>query len=390
MSLFGKILIFFNIVAALVVGWLFIQDYALRQQWAYAVYRQELVLKGLPVTDKEEDKQGNLLFHDLDEKALTDLFKGQNPVRTQKEEVERVRTQYQNKINGTQAVSIVNPLEPDKKLDLQTKLQKLAWAQRPFTVSASRREGLDRLITAGNDDRLDDLKGVFDAKFEEELSKMDPAKRREAITDRLQKDWDDEFQTAERKEDFGEKRRLYARLLFGMVELSVDEESAKAPPDKKAEVSRRDLIGNAAYKRAIVVVGVEQARKELDAESQAMEGMTVAIGAGMANDRDLFYQQHAALVSQLLAAADELQDRRLELAREREKVQAHEESVKVTRIKVKELQDRLEDRQKATRALLDQQAKMEQQLFKQLQEFRDATQMNFELIEEIRKLEKGR
>jgi hypothetical protein len=110
----------------------------------------------------------------------------------------------------------------------------------------------------------------------------------------------------------------------------------------------------------------------------------------MLRDRALFAQQHAALFSRLQSAADELIERRLELEREKERTQAQQEVLNVRRKQVEELQMKLEERQKATRALLVEQEKMEQALFKAQQQFRDATRDNHALEREVRTLEKGR
>src|SRR5262245_25909534 len=161
MSLLGKILTFLNVVAALVFCYLLVVDYARRQHWTYAVYRHDLRLKGLPLTKDDRDVQGNLLVSDLDKTTLNEVFgsPGDHPTN-QLDAVERDKRALQQKIDGELTLSVSNPLDPNGKLELATKIQKLAWALRPLAVTAERREGLNRLI-ADKDNPLTQLRDAF-------------------------------------------------------------------------------------------------------------------------------------------------------------------------------------------------------------------------------------
>jgi hypothetical protein len=90
MSLLGKILAVLNILA--VIAFLIIggMAYSKRQAWAYLGFRAELMSDGIPLDDKELDKEGYPRKDKLHEKTVAELFGGE-PVHTQVKEVERVK-----------------------------------------------------------------------------------------------------------------------------------------------------------------------------------------------------------------------------------------------------------------------------------------------------------
>lgn len=94
MSMAGKILAVFNILAALAAFIYFLPtDWGTRQSWAYSYYRHELVLDGLPLDKEQKDTEGYLLVDKLSENTKRQIFQsaGGNPVNTQMDEIERVR-----------------------------------------------------------------------------------------------------------------------------------------------------------------------------------------------------------------------------------------------------------------------------------------------------------
>src|SRR5262245_26825140 len=177
MSLLGKILAVLNVLAAILFVYLAALDYARRQHWTYAVYRHELRLGGLPVDKDQRDLQGDLMVNRLNAAALGEVLGPGSPVTSQMEEIDRVRQDLQRKIDDAAPLAIANPLDPKSKLELTTKVQKLAWALRPFAISADRREGLNRLMLA-KDDRMASLRDVFPPASAAELQKMDADAKR--------------------------------------------------------------------------------------------------------------------------------------------------------------------------------------------------------------------
>ena len=103
MSILGKILILFNLLAATIFVYVAAVDWAARYQWAYAVYRQELTLSGLPLDSKREDEFRNEpLADNLTDNTLQTIFTGFGaPVRTQMEEVDRLQKRVNDELGGT-------------------------------------------------------------------------------------------------------------------------------------------------------------------------------------------------------------------------------------------------------------------------------------------------
>src|SRR5215469_8646785 len=99
MSLLGKILAIFNVLAVLGALALMGMSYGRQMVWEYAVFRQQLLMNGLPVDEGERDQQNRPLADNIGTPTQKDLFP-QNPVTTQKAEVERVRGELQSKIQG--------------------------------------------------------------------------------------------------------------------------------------------------------------------------------------------------------------------------------------------------------------------------------------------------
>src|SRR5262249_6796367 len=60
MSLLGKILAIFNVLAAVAFFYVASIDWAKHEAWADAALQHDLVIQGLPVDDQERDAQGNL------------------------------------------------------------------------------------------------------------------------------------------------------------------------------------------------------------------------------------------------------------------------------------------------------------------------------------------
>src|SRR5262249_60967216 len=98
---FGKILLFLNVLAAIGFFFLASLDLAKREAWADAALQHKILIDGLPVDEQEKDLQGNVLFQDLRQPALTQLFSksGGDPPKTQLEEVRKVQSKYQSLLN---------------------------------------------------------------------------------------------------------------------------------------------------------------------------------------------------------------------------------------------------------------------------------------------------
>jgi hypothetical protein len=106
MSLFGKILALLNIFGAIAVIYFASSVYSKRKAWAYSKLRHDLVLRGLPLDEQEEESNQEfivkLLGHPTEDATLNAIFQqaGGNPVPTQIAEVQRVKGQLDSKISG--------------------------------------------------------------------------------------------------------------------------------------------------------------------------------------------------------------------------------------------------------------------------------------------------
>lgn len=96
----GKILAFLNIIAAFSFLLLAAADWSKRQQWAYSYYRHVLALEGLPVEKDAAPIEGFPNSQAITEDTAKAIFSGNarggdllggGPVKSQEEEVERVR-----------------------------------------------------------------------------------------------------------------------------------------------------------------------------------------------------------------------------------------------------------------------------------------------------------
>src|SRR5262249_12719588 len=119
MSLFGKFLAFLNLLGVIGRGCLAALDYGKRKSWAYSVFLHERAVHGLPLDENDTDAEGRRLVDKLGEQTLRDLFAqaGGSPVRTQVEEVQRVKDQLGSKVgaagdNVKQIVALSRILAP--------------------------------------------------------------------------------------------------------------------------------------------------------------------------------------------------------------------------------------------------------------------------------------
>jgi hypothetical protein len=93
MSIAGKILAVFNVLAALAAFIYFLPTaWGTRQSWAYAYYRHDLVLDGLPLDKDEKDTEGYLLVDKMSDTTRRQVFQNAgSPVNTQMDEINQVK-----------------------------------------------------------------------------------------------------------------------------------------------------------------------------------------------------------------------------------------------------------------------------------------------------------
>jgi hypothetical protein len=344
MSLWGKIFAVLNIVAATVFILVAGIDWGQRQRWAYSVYRHDLLVEGLPIDAKEQDPDGTPRVDKLSPATLNAILPSSTgtQVTTQQDEVKRVRSLVEGKINDNNVPGTTG--------------QKLSHYLIPLARSAHQRD----LLTAYSRDKN--------------------AVPNEEVTKQLQADFNHEFDGVNEVGSDGAKHSLQqrkenaARLLFLLGEALHEDQNA-------------DYFASPAYKRFVNVVGLNGAARAADDESLLAQEMTnEAVSAHAAElGRAVTDLDEAVYRAQGYADAVERQEHFLkikenEVSKAKSLVQARTEQVNA-------LKDQLAGLQGKTAKSLADQAKAEQEVMDRLIELRDTGKKNQELEREIRRLE---
>jgi len=343
MSLFGKILAVLNVLAAIGFIYMAISDYAKRQQWNYAVYRHDLAMNGLPVDENQKDVDGNLIFKNLNQATLNDMFQpaGGQPVRTQLEEVNKVKNELMGKIDGG-PMTVPNILFADPPtINLDNPAQRRAWFLLPFARTITERDPL--------------LDQIYNPK-EEKV----PA---EAV--------DQLFNDALARGSAGDKQQGVAYLLFGLL-----------------DTGEGDLLESQAYKRYVTIVGRKAAATALDNQAATLAQLAHETNDALAAGRSAFAAAHARGVMHNLDVQGALQKEKDTLELQRNQTARQKELVAERDRQVKDLEGRLEKARKTTRAYLTVQERLQHAFLEAERKLRDANGKNQGLEQQIQKLEK--
>jgi len=371
MSAFGKILAFLNILAAVAFFSLAAMDWGKRQAWAYTLYKHNLTLSGLPVNEDETDKEGVPWVEGLTPKTLQEMFQpvGGNPVKTQRAEVEAVKTRLQAKLDET-----------DPK---ETKLQKLSRFLLPLAQSGSRREWL--IKTAAG--QSVPAHGVFDPAFEKELEAGPADKRTQVLETRLQEDFNGAFErvlqakAGNKDRDPGEQRRAIAELLLALVELE---------PDDAAAGGSKDYLESTAYRRVLTVVGLETSLKALQGRADTLNAMLPGVNSDIDGERTAFVKDYHKVFGQLLVLGKEIDDRDQSYKRYQGMSEKYQSVIDTRNKEVTQMSQNLKKLQQDTAAEIAKQNSAENRLFGETKEQRDVAAENQRLEKQIRKLETER
>ncbi|HZT82293.1 MAG TPA: hypothetical protein VFA26_18845 [Gemmataceae bacterium] len=367
MSLFGKVLVFLNALAALAFVCLAALDYGQRTAWSYAVHRHELALNGLPLDEKELDVDGHPRYLDICERTQRELFGGQ-PVRTQAEEVQRVQGRVQGIIDGSEPLEVIDPLDFKKgKVKLTTRFQKLAWVLLPLAPDESQREQLMARIRddKNTSDKLEGEKQTLDemlaAPFNAALQGPNPG-----------------------KPDPDARRHATAHLLLALSDVLQEAEGGAAAP-----APGQPTAESPAYKRALAVVGLREATRELDRQSAQLGRMTDETSRSLLEAHTQFAIQHRRLLDRLEDMAEDVQLAKDFLDAQQNLLAQQQVIVNERQKQVQDLQNQLAAAQKQTRAKLDELDRMQRSTFDAQVRLRDANKQNQYLESELRKLEVG-
>jgi predicted nucleic acid-binding Zn-ribbon protein len=306
MGTLGKVLAICNVLAGIAFIAVAALDYGQRQAWSFLVLQQDFVLNGLPVDDGDKDAEGEPQV-----KYMTPLMQsklGIQGVKTQKEEVDKRHAALQQEIQS--------PANEDEKR------KKLEAILVPLARTLGEREDLRRQIhdTATKiDDLLMKPDGPFESAFRDALSGAG--------------------QPGTAADVGSQKRRAIAHLLIG---------TSQTPAD---------------YQRTILVVGATNYTRELDNQSAALRDMVPELQRTIAGDRSAFEVAHKALIQQIIALAERVRDAEENIDKQKELLQKHKGLVERRQGDVADLTKRIADARAATEAALQEQTRLEKQLF---------------------------
>ncbi|HEY7426176.1 MAG TPA: hypothetical protein VH682_18240 [Gemmataceae bacterium] len=421
MSLLGKVLAILNVLAVLGALALMGMSYGKQMAWEYKVFQQKLLMDGLPVDEGERDQQNRPLADNIGTSTQKDLFP-QNPVTTQKAEVERVRGQLQSKIQGAgdkkkQIYLLARVLTPmalthaarERLIAYQTHLRddnavkqlgvrlkqvddaaaQLLKDQRAKTYE----EAFNKAVAAQHADPLGPLAEAF-----LEVKKADPRlltdKALEQALDKqlvqLQGQFDQMFRdalegtaTADAAKTGAspQKRRIIAFLLLNMVDVLPDEAAGGAA------AKPANLWEDPKYKRFLNVVGVRAAAGAINDEAALLQEIADEVEAARLRERGVFTIEHRKAVDLVLEKSSLVEAHNLMYARKQKELADHVETLKARREDVKFYEDQLKTIRQQTKAHLGELRRMSDQLFQERVKLRDATQRNQELEKDIRALE---
>jgi hypothetical protein len=443
MSLLGKIFAILNILAVVGFVVLGMLDYAKRQTWAHAVFRQDLRINGLPVDETERTADGQLKFQLISEAISEDLFRqGRGPaVTTQEAEVRRYKAdtdKYLAEVQGRlQGV-------PETRQALYSHATLLL----PFAQTRTQRElllaDLDFFDSKAHSDALNTAIDQAWRKAQAEQAEFDkwakdnpnPEKGHE----RVRPDLRDSFEVllgVELKE--AKLRQTALPLVAGLVAAHKAAQSkpilelfeagleaqrkqvvdqlaklfsdAQAPrqdqgPDDKhrrgiarllfnlagplyvnKDDSKADLTASPVYDRYLTVVGLDAAVPAIHDAADNLAELARQVDGERTQERGLFALEHRKLLNRIIEMAEQVATDRAVLGRKQQQQVTHEEELKKRRREVADYENELKEERRLTAEQMAQLRKMTDELFAERVKLRNATEDNQKLEKQIRALE---
>jgi hypothetical protein len=418
MSLLGKVLVVLNFLGVAGVVVLGAMDYGKRQAWSYAVFREELMLDGLPLNEEERDPKHHLLILDkFHEETRKELFP-QNPVVTQRKEVERVRNEVTGQIqqagdNTKQMVACADFLLPlaktladrDRFMAIRTHLADdkardayKAQLQKAFLAAVAAAEPKDprkqkmefreafeeSLYLQRGEIGGPFVDGLFAVKDFGPKSKFDEAwgTALENMGAGLRKEVDNQFDLAlDTAVSPEQQKQRIARLLIGLAD------RRGAAPDAAGKAPPVDLMENPEFKRALTVCGVRAAVAAVHDQALAVAAMVPQVEIERAKDRSVFALQHGRYLERLKERAAQIDIENAQLLARKELTVAHEEELKKRRRDHKDATDELDAARGETKVWLKMLDDFSTQLDTERVKFRNAREQNQKDEKEIRRLE---
>jgi chromosome segregation ATPase len=335
MSLFGKILAIFNVLAAIAFFSIGAMDYSQRTQWTYSHFRHQLALHGLPVSEDENSWRlaGRTIKSDLTANTLDDLFRsvGGNPSKSQVEEVEKAKVTVQAEFNQAQ--------------DLAGKKAALTKFLVPLQQTGAERERVRDAIAAAKDD------AGLNPLVEQLTNAFEQAKSENANTV---------------KRDLAARKAAIADLLYNL---------------------NSDSNWHA---RVQTVVGLNEYAAAGDRQADRLSKIAQQLRDGIADDRSQFVKEYLSLIPELETLHKELKAYEDRLS-EQKSLLNRQTALKNTRSsEVAELNQKIASATQAVAAETAALQSLEQRLFAVQQQYAAVQAQNQKLEAEIRAKETGK
>lgn len=416
MSIFGKILAIVNVLAVIGVVALMGMNYAKRQNWEYAVFRQDLMINGLPLDDKETDQLQQPSVSKIGEKTRQDLFRQvspSTPVATQKEELDRVqgvlRGQFQSAPDKKKQIAALARILMPMAATIEQRRRMLVY--QSYLQDDNTFAALKQRLLAANTAANAPVQGrakAYEERFHDALAltfsdppgplgedflavmKPDPKQNFDAALEKsldnllaqLQGQFDQMFRDAWSGGEGvqagapPQQKRSIARLLFNMVEVS----TPNVNPD----------LGDPAYRRIFVVVGVKAATEAVNDQAGILQGLTFETQAERQRERNLFAVEHRKAVDLVLEKKADVDQLNLLLSVKKKEKETHETALSRRREDVRTYEEQLAAERKKTNRNLEQLRRLSDQLFAERVKLRETSDDNQKLEKQIRALETGR
>lgn len=332
MSLLGKIFALLNTMLAFGLGVVLIMDLGARRNWSYLVFRQELVLNGLPLDKNQTTSTDINISGNLTGAILEDIFKdaGKMPVATQVDEVKRVYDEYEKK---------------EKELNDADKAKLNARILLGNSVTYTERLALQKFLGQGEMNDLAKRFGIEPGKVAEQL-KLEVSNLF-LVAGILEKP---KVPEGAIKISQTEMRSAIANLLLTMYQVFSDE--------------KIDTYGNDTYlNRLVVVVGPDQAAKAMDGRSVVLHRAFDDLEAQMVRDKNNFVTEHRELISEMRARATEVHNIEAFIADYENRVKLQTTIVTREKDLLKKMENDLTDEREKTFKLVSELKKLSDGLF---------------------------
>jgi hypothetical protein len=186
--------------------------------------------------------------------------------------------------------------------------------------------------------------------------------------------------TSTKKDDPEEQRQAIAHVLFAMLGPLAEEGAA-------GEEAKADLSQTPAFRRFLVVVGLEHGVREINQAAQTLARITYELENEMERDLSDFADAQQELLTVVQDQASRYEVRRAMLEHKRNQLATQQELVRKRQAEITRLEGEIATARQATVAQREELKKMSQGLFDLRLQLRDATTKNQELEKKLRELE---